>query len=194
MRLSRPVSVLFAAFCAAGGGGCTHKNANAEKPKCGLATDLGALSPPVVEASAAIGIHADVKELNLSAPLASSIDPPVLQVAASAGQGAFAQGIAVGSFSMTPTDLDPLTCSFCVTIVGPISPETRQPIFTYAASRGSLTVAELGSRIKGSLKNVELYEVRYDADHKKFVDAPTGCKSHIGEVTFLAPLESFRAP
>ncbi len=189
----RHVSSLMA-LCALAAIGC-HREAVAERPGCGLAANLGSLVlPGTAEATAAMGAHADISELAMSAPLSPDLDPPLLQLAASAGHGAFRSGISIGTFAMTPADSDPLSCSFCVTLVGPISERERRPKYTYAATAGTLELTEIGGRIRGRVRDLELREMRYSSQVRRFVDTPAACKTRISSASFDLPLESFLVP
>ena len=139
-------------------------------------------------AAVELGEGGRVEELSISTPLTASADPPLLEIDATlAGK----KGLAPGVYALSKADADPLGCSLCVTVVGPLSEKTERPAYTYAASGGILTVRELGTRVRGQLVGAKLRQVQYNAHSKRYEDRGGACQASIAKVDFDLPLERF---
>ena len=198
MRL--PMLLTLLAVLATTAAGCTHRAAEARASQCGLAPRIAtiALSPSRAAASSHLTAGAPVpNDLVISAPLSAADDPPVLTVSAENG-GPFETGVKPGRYPVREVDRDPLDCSLCMTIVGPISPATGQPSYTYAAKSGTVILQDLNpsppAMVRGVLKDVVFEEVRFDRTKRSYASANPACQTTIARMRFDLPLSTLTDP
>jgi hypothetical protein len=95
-----------------------------------------------------------------------------------AGKGAFASGLANGTFPISGADASYINCGLCTNIIADISPTTGPAKF-YFADGGTVTLTST-SPPAGTLANVHLFEVNFMTG----AAVPDGCTATIKAMAF----------
>ncbi|NVB80788.1 MAG: hypothetical protein HOV81_20495, partial [Kofleriaceae bacterium] len=99
-----------------------------------------------------------------------------------AGKGAFAGGVAPGTYTIAGADASYLDCGLCVHIIADIM-TGQGPSKFYFADSGTVTLTSTAGPIAGSASNLRLRAV--DINNGSFMS--DGCDATISSVTFSTP-------
>jgi hypothetical protein len=96
-------------------------------------------------------------------------------------QGAFATGVAPGTYTIAGADASYNTCGLCTNLIADIKPTTGPSKFYFATS-GSVTLTTVTPPISGSVANLHFVEI----DITTGTAVPNGCIADIASATFTA--------
>jgi len=111
--------------------------------------------------------------------MTANSDPDLITVELYGDYGAFiaAGGIKNGSYPLTGADADYEDCGACVYVID----ENGE---IYMAASGTLELTNVTDRLAGTLTGVEFRHVTLSEETFETIDAPDGCRSRLGRVTF----------
>lgn len=155
-----------------------------QNPACTIAASLGTITPRSPQVSSVPGPPREVRYVD---PLDASSVPDVFKLYLIEGRGAFAAGIATGTFPLSGPETAYATCGACVEIFSDVDASNNFAAF-YLARAGSLTLTSVTPRLTGTLSNVTLVHLNDDDT----VNAD-GCTTHFDTLAFDVPAPPTRA-